>query len=481
MNNQHGPPQEAPLNQLLVDDKFTHSNNATSIPLVTDSFHTAVSYPKEITTTNADSNAYQQNSNYSSKEEVDSLYTHIEDRNPYPVSDYYQTETHDTRYSGQYDPRYDSSRGKSEGSWERPYPSGYDNPNESSGYGAGGDYSDGYRYDCSHSQDQYHWEEDRYQSKWQNPDYSDQQYSYSQDSYTQQNFPESYTRTDRYDTRFHQDRPYHSIGHRSGRGYNRDKYNEYHGYHGSHNQSYHPKHKDFRHGDCRNRDSQKEEELKPNVSFVQKRSAMLKRAQLEQGVKNKVSRGPQIVKPHRLSDSQSDTIKVEKTKQSEGSFPKRNLDKFKIPKKKNTSSAQPAKNSVSIPALDVQEKTKQVNLTTATLIPQTKATSSVNDSSVMTQPLEISNPKTPDSKTNESVKTTQVGISGSKIKRQQSANVNASGVNTSPTVLSTLDPKTLFSLAVTLQKSIKKVCIHLCVRLVENRALYYIYVFTSSS
>ena len=62
------------------------------------------------------------------------------------------------------------------------------------------------------------------------------------------------------------------------------------------------------------------------------------------------------------------------------SFPKRNLDKFKIPKKKNTSSAQPAKNSVSIPALDVQEKTKQVNLTTATLIPQTKATSSVNDS-----------------------------------------------------------------------------------------------------
>lgn len=390
-----------------------------------------------------------------------SVYTQADDRNQHPLSGYYQTETHATDH---YDARYASMSSRSERSWEHPYCSSYSTPNDSSSYDhvsydRSPEDSDSYRYDYSNSQGQsgYCYQSNRQDSTSSN---CQPQYSYSNDNYIEQNSSgdyQGYSQSNRYKRGYYQDRPYSSSGYRNDRDYSHHDYREYYDSHGSREQSHRSKHKDSRHGESNESSdknySRKENESKSNDSFVQRRSAMLKRAQLHQGAKHtKVFRGPQIVKPHRLSDSQLD---AKKTKQPEGSFPKRNLDRFKIPKKKNAASATlPAKSSVLIPALDVKENAEQTKLTPSTSIEySTSSGSSVADSNVTSPPDEKSADaisKMTESKTNES---TQIVTSGNMAKKEPSAKVNIA----SPTVLSTLDPKTLFSLAVTLQRSIEKV------------------------
>ncbi len=414
-------------------------------------------------------------------------YTRDEYKSQHPSSGYSQTETGATRSSDQYDTMYDSIRNSSSKSeepecWERPYSS---NPNETT-YDGGPNYSESYR-NYSNSKGQNCWDEEYYGSNWQDSTSSScnqQRYSYTQDSYFQQTSPSGYCQANSYDRGYHQDRPYSSTDYHNDQGYSHDDYRDRYDYGGNQEKLYWSKKEDFRQSDSNrssDRDySRKDKESKSSDSFVQRRSAFLKRAELHQGGKNaKASRGPQIVNPHRLSDSFV-AKKSEKSKPPEGSFPKRNLDKFKIPKKKNlTSTASPIKKSVPIPALEVKENAEQTKLAPTTTVEQTKHVTS-RDSSVVksnptaqpTLPMEKSDiSKTNEASeggTNESVKATQNIASGSRAKKQRSVKVNAI-----PTVLSTLDPKTLLSLAVTLQKSIEKVCLGLlCFTLNSSNSLY---------
>ena len=345
---------------------------------------------------------------------------------------------------------------------------------------------------------------DSYQSNSQDypySNYSRQHQNYSRGNYSYQNSTQRYEDSSDshphsgHDRRYRQDTPTSYVQDYHGdRTYNHEnQYSQPYDSGYDRGRSYQSKHEDLQYSKPkrspeRERDHGRKESNSSD-DFVQRRSAILKRAQVHDGSKHtKASRGPQIVQPHRLSDS-SDAKKGDKSKQSE--FPKRKLDSFKIPKKKSVISASsPIKQSVPIPALGVKEQEKiehikfsqtlckppsatvvQTSMNYTTVVSNTTnklsnltAKAAPNDASIETDKVIANKPdhlvigspcqpaisKSVPSKS--TGKKTQSSSSAGKAKTQRSTKANVM-----PTILSTLDPKTLMSLAVTLQKSIEKV------------------------
>ena len=379
--------------------------------------------------------------------------------------------TDDNSYSQQ---RYTNSDGSYSSRYSYSNEAGYDRS-----YRQEASYDERFSDRRPNSYDQSFVSSDGYQSNSQSypySNYSRQQQNYSRGNYSYQNptqgydsSPDSHPHSGQ--DRYRQDTPASYVQDYHGdRSYNHDnRYSQPYDS-GYDRGTYQSKHEDLRYSKPKISPERGRGRKESNSSddFVQRRSAILKRAQVHHGGKHsKASRGPQIVQPHRLSDS-SDTKKGDKSE-----FPKRNLDSFKIPKKKSTISASsPIKQSVPIPALNVKEQVKiEFSQTPPSTIAQTSTSYTVvsnttNKLSNLTEKTDgysgietdkalaskpdhaISKPVPPRS----TVKKAQSSSSAGKAKTQRSTKANAM-----PTILSTLDPKTLMSLAVTLQKSIEKV------------------------
>ena len=181
-------------------------------------------------------------------------------------------------------------------------------------------------------------------------------------------------------------------------------------------------------------------------TFLQKRAAMLKRAEgTRHFQRGKSSKGPQIIQPHRVSDA--DPIKdkkIDKVKNVEASFPKRTLEKFKIPKRKSATISSPVKTPTPIPALDLPERVQEVTKQEVNRLP----TPTVEEPTTSSK-----------TKKKSQAKSSTAATAGKSVDSAVKVPVKVASTksNTFPTVLSSLDSSTLLALAATIQKTLDQV------------------------
>lgn len=182
-------------------------------------------------------------------------------------------------------------------------------------------------------------------------------------------------------------------------------------------------------------------------TFIQKRAAMLKQAEgIKHFQRGKASKGPQIIQPHRVSDSDPNKDKKgDKVKITEASFPKRSLEKFKIPKRKSAAISSPVKKTTHvIPALDLPKPVQDLPKQEVKVLP--------------TPPIEEPTTSVKAKKKNQGQAKVPVAAAGENV----DSVVTPPKSKTIPTVLSTLDSSTLLALAATIQKTLDQVSRYVC-------------------